>query len=148
MLALWNRNSTGLAAGVDQVRQSFLAIADQGDDLTWVDNLVQLAIELLVLYGTDTLDYHLLQQEVCRDQRWLTALEAEADVVWRESVRLLYRQLHPSRNLETLYGVGEKGAAVFASFIGRAERFPNNRKFRGWPCVILYYTGLARPGPR
>lgn len=132
----WYDPAAVLAAGVDQVRQSFLAIADQADDLTWVDNLVQLAIEVLVLYGTDALDYHLLQQEVCRDQRWLTALEAEADVVWRETVRLLYRQLHPSRNLETLYGVGEKGATVFASFIGRAERFPNNRKFRGWHGLV------------
>jgi len=78
----------------------------------------------------------LLQQQVCRDQRWLTDLEAEADAVWRETVRPLYRRLHPSRNLETLYGVGEKGAAVFASFIGRAERFPSNRKFRGWHGLV------------
>ena len=132
----WYDPAAVLAAGVDQVRQSFLAIAKQGDDLAWVENLVQLAMEVLMLYGTDALDHHLLPQEVCRDQRWLTALEAEADAVWHETVRPLYHQLHPSRNLETLYGVGEKGAAVYASFIGRAGRFPSNRKFRGWHGLI------------
>jgi hypothetical protein len=97
---------------------------------------MQLATEVLMLYGTEALDYPLLQQQVCRDQSWLTALEAEADAVWRETVRPLYHQLHPSRNLETLYGMGERGAAVHASFIGRAERFPSNRKFRGWHGLI------------
>jgi transposase len=125
-----------LAAGIAQVRQSFLAVAGQEDDLAWVEDLVQLAIEVLVLYGPDALDYPLLQQQVCRDQRWLTVLEAEADAVWQETVRPLYHQLHPSRDLETLYGVGEKGAAVYASFIGRAARFPSNRKFRGWHGLI------------
>jgi hypothetical protein len=78
----------------------------------------------------------LLQQEVSREQEQLACLEKREETVWKETVRSLYRQLHPSRHLETLYGVGEKGAAVYASFIGRADRFPNNRHFRGWHGMI------------
>jgi hypothetical protein len=44
--------------------------------------------------------------------------------------------LHLSRNVETLYGVGEQSGAVYASFIGRAARFPNHRKFRGWHGLV------------
>ena len=32
--------------------------------------------------------------------------------------------------------MGEKSAAVYASYIGRAARFPTNRKFRGWHRLI------------
>jgi len=67
-----------------------------------------------------------------REQRLLAYLEREAEVVWQEVTRPLYRQMHPSQHLESLYGVGEKSAAVYASYIGRAARFPTNRKFRGW----------------
>jgi hypothetical protein len=38
--------------------------------------------------------------------------------------------------LETIYGVGEQGAAVYVSFIGRAQRFPDQRHFRGWHGLI------------
>jgi hypothetical protein len=91
---------------------------------------------VLKLYGPDALDYTLLQQEVCREQRILALLEDHADIVWKQTIRPLYRQLHPTRQLESLYGVGEESAAVLTSFIGRVERFPNNRKFRGWHGLV------------
>jgi hypothetical protein len=127
----WYDPAAVLAAGPDQLRASFASALDQADDLPWVDDLVQLALDVLTLYGTQALDYSLLQQEVCRNQRWLLTLEAQSKSLWRDITRPLYRHLHPSRHLETLYGVGEKSAAVYASFIGRAARFPSNRKFRG-----------------
>ncbi len=123
-------------AGIDEVRCTFRPLADQEDDLAWVEHLLRLATEVLKLYGSDALDYDLLQREVYRDQRLLVSLEEEADLVWRETVRPLYHQLHPGRHLETLYGVGEQSGAVYASFIGRAARFPTNRKFRGWHGLV------------
>jgi hypothetical protein len=48
----------------------------------------------------------------------------------------LYRQLHPERHLESLYGVGEQGSAVYVSFIGRPQRFPTTRHFRGWHGLV------------
>ena len=132
----WYDPARVVNAGVDELRRTFRPLADQEEDLAWVEHLVHLATEVLMLYGTDALDYDLLQREVYRDQRLLVSLEKEADLVWRETVRPLYHQLHPSRNLETLYGVGEQSAAVYACFIGRAARFPTNRKFRGWHGLI------------
>lgn len=53
-----------------------------------------------------------------------------------ETVRPLYRRLHPSRHLETLKGVGQDGAAVYASFIGNPERFADGSHFRSWSGMI------------
>ena len=132
----WYDPARVVAAGVDEVRRSFRAVTRQPHDLGWVDDLVQLARDARALYGPHALDYTLLQQEVSREQRQLAALEQRVEAVWQETVRPLYHDLHPSRHLETLYGVGEEGAAVYVSFVGRPDRFPDNRHFRGWHGLI------------
>ena len=38
--------------------------------------------------------------------------------------------------METLYGVGEQGAAVYTRFIGPVDRFPNTRHFRSWHGMV------------
>ena len=125
-----------VAAGAEQVRHSFhTAVADK-EDLAWVNDLVDLAHKVIEIYGHDTLDYTLLQQEVCRQQRLLAYLEQDAVLVEKQLVRSLYRQLHPSRHLESLRGVGEGGAAVYVSFIGRPGRFPDHSHFRGWHGMV------------
>jgi hypothetical protein len=53
-----------------------------------------------------------------------------------KTVRPLYRQLHPSRNLESIPGVGQDGAAVYASFIGNPQRFAGLRQHRGWSGMV------------
>ena len=105
---------------------------------SWATALVQLAEQVLALYGTETafLDYAYLQSEVTREQSMLSMLEAEYKQLQLETVRPLYRQSHPSRNLETLYGVGQDGAAVYSSFIGDPKRFPDHASFRGWSGMI------------
>lgn len=125
-----------LAADVDGVRRSLGALLDQGDDLGWVDALFRLAAEVTHLYSPGALDYALLQEEVCRQLDLLGYLEEREQAVWYDTVRPLYRQLHASRDLESLYGVGERSAAVFSSFIGRAGRFPDGRHFRGWHGLV------------
>ncbi len=71
-----------------------------------------------------------------RDQA-LRALVAEQHHALKiETVRPLYRQLHPSRNLETLKGVGQDGAAVYASFIGNVKRLADGRHFRSWSGML------------
>ena len=51
-------------------------------------------------------------------------------------MRPLYRRLHPSRQLETLKGVGQDSAAVYLSFIGDPQRFPSHSQFRSWSGMI------------
>jgi transposase len=124
-----------VAAGVEQLRAVFVDVVSDAEEWRWLEALVQLAQEVLQLYGTDTLDYALLQEEVCREQRLLSQLEQEAQAV-QQTVRSLYRQLHPGRELESLPGVGEGGAAVYVSFVRQVERFPTLKQFRGWHGLV------------
>ena len=104
----------------------------------WADTLVALATAVLALYGEDSpyLDFTLLQAEVVREQQVLAQLEELQHNLRIKTVRPLYRALHPSRNLETIQGVGQDGAAVFASFVGDAQRFDSHRLFRGWHGMV------------
>lgn len=132
----WYDPSCVVEAGASEVQGSFLGLVKKEAELASVGELIPLAVEILQIYGCKSLDYAILQQEACRDQRLLAFLEQEEEGVWQEVTRPLYRRLHPSQQLESLYGVGEKSAAVFVSHIGRAARFPNNRKFRGWHGLV------------
>ena len=111
---------------------------DPADDGNWTTRLVEVASAVLALYGADSpyLDFTQLQAEVVRDQALLEHLEQVHHQVRMEVVRPLYRQIHPSRALETLKGVGQDGAAVFASFVGEVERFRSVREFRGWSGLV------------
>ena len=59
------------------------------------------------------LDVELRRPGVTLQLLHLEYLEQRADALWRHTVRPLYHQLHPSRHLETIYGVGEQGATVY-----------------------------------
>ena len=111
---------------------------DAGDDGSWAGALVRLAQDVLTVYGVDSpfLDFAHLQAEVLRDQSWLEELEQRHYQVRMEVVRPLYRQIHPSRRLESLKGVGQDSAAVYASFVGDIERFASVRAFRGWSGLV------------
>jgi transposase len=128
-----------LAAGATGLRQQWqesgINLADPGE---WAEPLVQLAHEVLTLYGGDGtyLDYADLQAEVQREQARLQATEAAQHGLQLKTVRRLYRQLHPSRHLETIQGVGQDGAAVFASFIGDPQRFSSTRACRSWSGLV------------
>lgn len=132
----WYDPSQVLAGGASAVRHSLHVAVGPEADLSWVDGLVDLAHQVLRLYGSDAIDYSLLQQEVCREQRLLAQLEQEAQTLEQETIPATYLQLHPSQHLESIRGVGVGAAPVFASFIGRAERFPDHRHFRGWHGLV------------
>ncbi len=132
----WYDPAQVVAAGAGEIRRGATVVVEAKDDLSWVEELVRLASELVKLYRPERLDYRSLQQEVERDQRRLASFEQEADGLWQDTVRPAYHQLHPSRHLESLYGVGERSGAVYASFIGRVGRFPDQPHFRGWHGLV------------
>jgi transposase len=125
-------------AGEAGVRQAWCAAGGTEDNQEWINPLVLLAQELLQLYGNSTayVDHTALAAEVAREQRRLADLEADAHFIRLKVTRPLYRLLHPSRNLETIKGVGQDGAAVFVGFIGTPLRFSSNRRFRGWSGMV------------
>src|SRR5215212_3246343 len=125
--------------GATAIRQQWTASAVEADDGgAWVEPLCTLAQQVLALYGTDGhyLDFEQLQAEVQRDQAWLIWLEQQHHTLRMHTARPLYRAVHPSRNLETLKGVGQDSAAVYASFIGDPHRFSSTRLFRGWTGMV------------
>jgi transposase len=127
-----------VGAGEVGLCQAWQAAGGSEEDEEWIKPLVVLARELQQLYDNSGtyLDYAALAAEVAREQRRLANLEAEAKFVRLKVTRPLYRQLHPSRNLETIKGVGQDGAAVFVGFTGDPGRFSSNRGYRGWSGMV------------
>jgi hypothetical protein len=135
----WYDPQQVMQGGVEAIRHQWMAsTVDADDGNAWVERLLTLAQQVLTLYGTDGqyLDFEQLQAEVQRDQAWLTWLEQQHHTLRLRTVRPLYRAVHPSRNLETLKGVGQDSAAVYASFIGDPHRFRSTRLFRGWTGMV------------
>jgi transposase len=142
--ARWFRNhfydpKRVVRAGVEGLRQVWRA--DEGiynGDENWITPLMVLAQEMRALYGhhPSYLNYAALAAEMSRSQRRLAEWETDARFVRLNVTRPLYRRLHPSRNLETIKGVGQDGAAVYTAFIGVPERFPTNRRYRGWHGMV------------
>lgn len=126
-------------AGVEGVSQAWsesqIAPHDPGD---WVRFLVELASQVLELYGKEgqELDFAQLQAEAGREQALLLFLEEQRHQLQIKTVRPLYRQLHPSRHLETIPGVGQDGACVYVSFIGHPQRFASLRAHRSWSGMV------------
>lgn len=128
-----------IQAGAEAIQQQWQAGNPDAEEAgQWATSLCELAHQVVALYGetSQCLDFKWLQAEACREQEHLTFLEVRHHRLKLKTVRPLYRQLHPSRHLETLKGVGQEGAAVYASFIGDPHRFDSNRLFRGWHGLI------------
>lgn len=135
----WYNPQQVVQQGAASLRQQWRASGLAPDDpAEWAPPLVQAATQVLALYGSDGeyLNYGLLQAEACREQAVLRFLEEQHHTLKLQTVRPLYRQIHPSRNLETICGVGQDGAAVYASFVGNAQRFATTRAFRGWTGMV------------
>jgi transposase len=138
----WYDPSAVVQAGADALRLSWLQAGgtpqETAANVDWAANLVTLAQQVMGLYGADApyLDYARLHAEVMREQGLLEWVAEQHHELQLETVRPLYRQLHPSRHLESLKGVGQDGAAVFASFIRSPGRFADASHFRSWSGMI------------
>jgi len=103
--------------------------------------LQDVARRAVALYGTPEggaspyVDYSAVQDQVLRELRLLAFCQEEHKAVQRQ-LRPLYRQLHPSRHLETIKGVGEEGAMTYLFFIGTVTRFASQKAFRGWSGMV------------
>jgi transposase len=137
--AHWYDPARVLAAGVEPIRQAWqVDPANPDDPGEWTTRLVEVAQQVVALYGSagTPLDYVRLQAEVVREQEYLAFVDQTHLQLRLKTVRPLYRQLHPSRNLETIPGVGQDGAAVYASFIANPARFNSLRAHRGWSGMV------------
>ncbi len=114
------------------------AFPHRATETTWIADLRKQAQLVVDLYGSPQLDYALLQADVRREQRRFQIAQAELRTLKIETLRPIYRQLHPQRFLETFQGIGQDSAAVYIAFIGDISRFPTIRQFRGWSGLVPY----------
>jgi transposase len=128
-----------LERGAEVLRQHWQAEGlDDSDPGAWTVALAELAQKVVTIYGHPSpyVDFAAFQAEAVLKEQSLAHFEAQRDHLRFEVVRPLYRQLHPSRHLESLKGVGQESAAVFLSFVGQPERFAHSRAFRGWSGLV------------
>jgi transposase len=128
------------AAGEEKLAQAWQAVAQEEPvGISWVPALIQRAERVITLYDSpDRLDYAQFQASLQREQARLRQAAEQAHHLRLKTVRPLYRQLHPTRNLETLRGVGQDSAAIYVAFSGDIQRFPSQRDFLGWTGLIPY----------
>jgi transposase len=128
------------AAGEEQLVQAWLTtVPEESVDLSWVTALIEQSRRVITLYHSpDLLDYAQFQASLRREQAFLQQADEQAHHLRLRTVRPLYRQLHPSRNLETLRGLGQDSAAIYIAFIGDIQRFPSLRDFLGWAGLIPF----------
>jgi len=128
------------AAGLEQLTQAWQTAApEEPVDVSWVSALIEQAERVITLYHSpDLLDYAQLQVSLQREQARLRQADEQAHQLRLKTVRPLYRQLHPTRNLETLKGVGQDSAAIYIAFIGDIQRFPSLHDFLGWTGLIPF----------
>jgi hypothetical protein len=128
-----------LCVGAENIRQQWQAAAlDEADPGQWAQYLVELAAEVVAIYGHPSpyVDFAAWQAQMHLKLHSLAHFEAQQKHLRLKVVRPLYRRLHPSRHLETLRGVGQDSAAVFLSFIAHPDRFATQRLLRGWSGLV------------
>src|SRR5207248_308370 len=106
----WYNPFRVLEAGAAMIREHWETSGEAADSAgAWSEALVNLAAQVVALYGGEHqyLDFAYLQAEVCREQEWLAKFEQQYQTLRKQTIRPLYRQIHASRNLETLKGVGQ-----------------------------------------
>lgn len=95
----------------------------------------QACLNAIALFGKNPpFDYVDLQAQCCMEFEQLELVERQAEQVAQRR-DTVYRELNPSRNLETIPGVGPYAAAASVAALGSPVRFDNGRKYRA-------YTGL------
>jgi transposase len=128
------------AAGAKQLALAWQAVAPEDPvDTSWAPALIRQAERVIALYDNPKLlDYAQFQASLQREQVRLRQADEQAHQLRLNTVRPLYRLLHPSRNLQTLRGVGQDSAAIYIAFIGDIQRFPSLRDFLGWSGLIPF----------
>lgn len=122
--------------GLGRLTRALQRVAGQTAGAEAAETWYRACQESLKLYRSEPpFDYEDLQDE-CRMEFEMLALEEQQLRRAEERVHELYRELHPSRNLESLRGVGPYVAAAAVASIGDPSRFQNARKYRAFTGMV------------
>lgn len=127
-------------AGVEGLKNAWQsAYPGSDEELGWLSALVDKANQVIDFFGQPApIDYSLLQDFLVREQSRLKELETQKHTLQTKVVQPLYRQLHPTRHLESIAGIGQDSAAIYLAFIGDIQRFSSLNSFLGWSGMIPF----------
>lgn len=123
--------------GVDQLKQLLSENSRQkvkDDKLKAIFKCAENACEIYQ-HGHAYIDFEQIAREVKRYYQHIVSLEAlVADV--EQEIQHYYQRVHPSKNIETIYGIGKTLGPVFVAVIKDAHRFSSAKKIKGFIGMI------------
>lgn len=117
---------------------SFLSKAGRQDiNPSLPERVYKVAMEACKLYesASEQVDFDQIQEEVQCELELLESYEkvqAKTDT----AIKRLYDQAHPTKNIETIFGISETLGSVFVGIIGDPGRFSSQSKMRGYSGMI------------
>jgi len=125
------------ALGVDKLTQFLAVNGRQRLDRQLAQQLWQLALQACELYeqADEHIDFDEIQDEINVELDMLESLEIAQRTV-KKAIERLYDQVHPSKNIETIPGVGEKMGAAVVAKIANPHRFSSHTRLKGFTGII------------
>ena len=124
-------------AGINGIKKVLKPAGRQQMKQDLPEKLYSVACRACELYANaySYADFEDTQDEVSVDIQHLEALEKLEDCI-KERIQSLYEEVHPSKNIETIKGVGKSLGASFVGIIGDPNRFSSQSKLRCFGGVI------------
>ena len=124
-------------AGINGIKKVLEPAGRQQINQDLPEKLYSVACRACQLYAnaSNYVFFNEMQDEVHLELQHLEVLEKLEDCV-KERVQSLYEEVHPSKNIETIKGVGENLGASFVGIIGDPNRFSSQSKIRCFAGVI------------
>jgi len=99
--------------------------------------ILQEALNTICFYSKEesTIDYQDFQEQIKSELTLFKSFQKELKKV-EGKIEKFYSQAHPSKNIETIPGIGKHNGSVFVSFIGEPTRFSSVRAFKGYTGYI------------
>lgn len=123
--------------GVSRLRRVIEKTGRQQSSEGLADRVYEAAIRGCELYehSDEYIDFNELQKEVECELRLLESHEKVQKKV-DEAINRLYEGAHPTKNIETIPGIGETLGPVFLGIIANSDRFSSQSKARGYSGMI------------
>lgn len=121
--------------GVKRLDKILLKSSDKPMEPFLAQRIYDAMMDTHRLYGEQYLDFDELHDEVTLE---MELMEHEEEIIRKlnKKIDALYVEIHPSRNLETIPGIGKTLAPVFIANILNPDRFATIEAFRGFTGMI------------
>lgn len=125
-----------VAAGHAHLQEAWATVSPDKND-EWITGWVARAKRQTELYGSPKMvGFDHLQKTVSHLLSEQTFFQQKRQMITRELIQPLFKQLYPDDHLTSLRGVGPESAAFYHAFIHDINRFPSIAQFRRWTGLV------------